>query len=162
MGNAYDEFAIDDDGQTPGKTEGGKLREKLEKAIDALKEKDKLITELQKTQTQFNVSKYLKDVPEKFHKLAQRELAENPTDEGFVAFVKEYGDLWGAEQSEQVDPEEAVVRAAMEKIQAAQNEARNVDSNGQPRMPSPRDFQNMSYSDAQKLAQDALASWKKS
>lgn len=157
MSNAYDEFDFEDEAEKPA-SDGGTLRKKLEQTIKMLKEKDRQIAELSKFQAQVQVSQYLKDVPEKFHKLAQKELAENPTAEGFKAFVEEYGDLWGAE-TEELPEEEAVLRAAIDKINAATREARNIKD--EPfKMPSQRDLQRMTDADLAKLAEQARANWK--
>lgn len=158
MGNAYDEFEFDNDEAEKPASDGGTLRKKLEATIKMLKEKDKQIEELSKFQSQVQVSQYLKDVPEKFHKLAQKELAGNPTAEGFKAFVEEYGDLWGAE-TEDVSDEEANLRAALEKINSASREARNIKD--EPfKMPPQHVLKNMSNADIAKLAEQARANWK--
>lgn len=158
MGNEYDEFDFEDDGEKPASTDGGTLRKKLESAIKALQAKDKEIAELAKFRSQVEVSQYLKDVPEKFHKLAQKELAGNPTAEGFKAFVEEYGDLWGAE-TEDVSDEEATLRAALEKINSATREARNIKE--EPfKMPPQHVLKTMTNADIAKLAEQARANWK--
>jgi len=159
MGNPYDEFAFDDD-QPKEKSEGGKLREKLEAAIKLLKDKDKEIEGLKQYQTQSQVSTLLKDIPEKFHKLAQKELADNPTADGLKSFVEEYGDLWGAEQDQELEPDEQQLRSQIEQIQNAQREARNIKD--EPfKMPSQAEFQRMNYKEAQALAERARNSGRK-
>lgn len=144
MSNAYNEFEIDDETPDEAGNAVKELRKKLTAAHKLLKEKDAEVTELKKFQTQVSVQQFLKDVPERFHKLAQRELADNPTPEGFAAFVKDYGDLWGAEGLEdQLSPEDAVTKAALEKIQAAERRARNIQD--EPfKMPSQLELRNMS------------------
>lgn len=157
MGNAYDEFEFEDESEK-APSEGGTLRKKLEAAIKVLKEKDKQIEELSKFQTQVQVSQYLKDIPEKFHKLAQKELASNPTAEGLKAFVEDYGDLWGAD-TEEISDEDAAIRQAMEKVNAATREARNIKD--EPfKMPPQHVLKNMSNADIAKLAEQARANWK--
>jgi hypothetical protein len=158
MSNAYDEFDFEDDAET-GKSEGGTLRKKLEAAIKVLKAKDAEIAELQKFRTEAEVGKFLKDIPPKFHRLAQKELAGNPTAEGYKAFVEEYGDLWGAELEEQ-DPMDAGIQEALEKINAATREARNIKD--EPfKMPTPDQLQRMSTADVSKLMEQAQANWKR-
>lgn len=158
MSNAYDEFEFEPDGEKPEGETGGTLRKKLENAIKLLKEKDKAIEELSKFRTEAEVNKLLKDIPERFHKLAQSQLAGNPTAEGLNAFVTEYGDLWGAEV-EEVSDEEAVLRAALEKINAASREARNIKD--EPfKMPSPEVLQRMPQAEVVKLMEQAKANWK--
>jgi hypothetical protein len=157
MGNAYDEFEFEAEAEKP-ESDGGTLRKKLEAAIKTLKAKDAEIQELQKFRTEAEVGKLLKDIPAKFHKLAQKELAGNPTAEGYKAFVEEYGDLWGAEV-EEVSDEEAVLRAALDKISNATREARNIKD--EPfKMPPQHVLKNMPNSEIAKLAEQARANWK--
>lgn len=157
MSNAYDEFEFETEVEKP-QSEGGTLRKKLEDAIKLLKEKDKQLAELSKFRTEAEVNKLLKDIPERFHKLAQSQLASNPTAEGLTAFVSEYGDLWGAE-TEEVNEEEAVLRAALEKINSASREARNIKD--EPfKMPPPEVLQRMPQAELGKLMEQARANWK--
>jgi hypothetical protein len=157
MGNAYDEFDFEDEGAKP-ESEGGTLRKKLEAAIKLLKEKDKDIAELTKYRTESEAKSLLKDIPERFHKLALSQLSSNPTAEGLNAFVSEYGDLWGAE-TEDENPEDAVLKDALEKVQAASREARNVKD--EPfKMPPQHVLKNMPNSEIAKLAEQARANWK--
>lgn len=157
MSNEYDEFDFEDDGENKP-SDGGTLRKKLEAAIKTLKAKDAEIAELQKFRSQVEVSQFLKDIPPKFHKLAQKELADNPTAEGYKAFVEEYGDLWGAEH-EELDEEAASMQAAIEKINAATREARNIKD--EPfKMPPPHQLAKMSQAELAKFAEQARANWK--
>ena len=156
MSNAYDEFEFEDEAEKA--SDGGTLRKKLEAAIKTLKAKDQEIADLQKYRTQAEVGQFLKDIPPKFHKLASKELAGNPTAEGYKAFVEEYGDLWGAEQEEQ-DEEAAVLQAALEKINSATREARNIKD--EPfKMPPQHILRDMSNAEIAKLAEQARANWK--
>lgn len=126
MSNAYDEFLSDDE---PRKevSEGGALRKKLEAAIKLLREKDAEIAELRTV----NASRVVEDllskneVPEKFHKLAKKELGDNPSEDAFKNFLTEYGDLWGAED-EEVNPELNALTQAVSKINSAADVAKNV------------------------------------
>lgn len=156
MSNEYDEF----DFETPEKSEseGGTLRKKLEAAIKLLKTKDAEIAELAKFKTQSEVNGLLKDIPERFHKLAQSQLAGNPTKEGLDAFVADYGDLWGAEV-EETNPEEDALRAALEKINSASREAKNIKD--QPfKMPTADELLRMPVTEMNKLVEQARANWK--
>lgn len=158
MSNAYDEFEFEDDAEKVKSESGGTLRKKYEDAIKTLKAKDAEIAELQKFRTEAEVGKLLKDIPERFHKLAQSQLAGNPTAEGLNTFVAEYGDLWGAEVEEQ-NPLDAGIREALEKINSATREARNIKD--EPfKMPSPQELQRMNQADLAKLADQAKAQWK--
>ncbi len=157
MSNAYDEFEFETSEEKPV-SEGGTLRKKLEAAIEALKAKDKQIEELTQFRTESEVNKLLSDIPERFHKLARAQLSGNPTTEGLTSFVSEYGDLWGAEV-EEPNAEEAVLRGALEKINAATREARNVKD--EPfKMPTADQLARMSVSELNKLAEQAKNSWK--
>lgn len=158
MSNAYDEFDFEDEGTKPESESGGTLRKKLEAAIKTLKAKDAEIAELQKYRTDAQVSQLLKDIPERFHKLAHSQLSGNPTAEGLNAFVAEYGDLWGAEV-EEPNPMDAGIQEALEKINAATREARNVKE--EPfKMPTADQLARMPISELNKLAEQAKANWK--
>lgn len=158
MSNAYDEFDFEDEGNKSESESGGTLRKKLEAAIKTLKAKDAEIAELQKFRTEAEVGKLLKDIPDRFHNFAKKQLADNPTAEGLTAFVTEYGDLWGAEPEEQ-NPEDDAIRAALEKINSATREARNIKD--EPfKMPPQHVLKNMSNADIAKLAEQARANWK--
>lgn len=144
MSNAYDEFAIESDDN-----EGGNavkvLRAKLEKAVSLLKEKDTEITSLKTSVNERSVDDYLKNhkVPEKFHKLAKRELKDNPTEDAFKSFLDEYGDLWGAEDGKapELTDEQKNLQGAVDRIEAARQEALGGDKKFQ--MPSHRDLARM-------------------
>jgi hypothetical protein len=156
MSNAYDEFEFET--EPKAESEGGTLRKKLEAAIKLLKAKDTEIEELNKFRTQAEVSSLLKDIPERFHKLAHTQLAGNPTSEGLAAFVADYGDLWGAEV-EEPNAEEANLRAALEKINSASREARNLKD--EPfKMPSAEQLTRMPVAEVNKLMEQAKANWK--
>lgn len=158
MGNAYDEFDFEDEATKPDSESGGTLRKKLEAAIKLLKTKDAEIAELHTFRTQAEVSNLLKDVPKRFHKLAHTQLASNPTAEGFASFVADYGDLWGAEV-EETSPQEDLLRDALEKINSATREARNIKD--EPfKMPSAQELQRMPQSEVAKLMEQAKANWK--
>lgn len=158
MSNAYDEFEFEDETPKGESESGGTLRKKLEAAIKQLKAKDAEIAELTKFRTEAEVGKLLKDIPDRFHNFAKKQLVDNPTAEGLNAFVAEYGDLWGAETEEQ-NPEDDAIRAALEKINAATREARNIKD--EPfKMPSQQEFQRMSPSELAKYAEQARANWK--
>jgi|SRR5687768_1770193 len=157
MSNEYDEFTFEDDGEKP-ESSGGTLRKKLEGALKLLKAKDQEIAELSKYRSESEAKALLKDIPERFHKLALSQLSGNPTAEGLNAFVSEYGDLWGAEV-EEVNPEDAMIREALEKVNAASREARNIKD--EPfKMPPQHVLKNMSNADIAKLAEQARANWK--
>jgi hypothetical protein len=157
MSNAYDEFEFETPEEKPV-SEGGTLRKKLEAAIELLKAKDTQIAELNKYRTESEVNSLLKDIPERFHKLARTQLAENPTSEGLNAFVADYGDLWGAEV-EEPNAEEAGLRQALEKINNATREARNIKE--EPfKMPSPDQLARMPISEVNKLMEQAKANYK--
>ena len=159
MGNEYDEFSFEDETEKPTSEQGGTLRKKLEAAIKALKTKDAEIAELTKFRTEAEVGKLLKDIPERFHKIAQKQLADNPTPEGLNAFVAEYGDLWGAETEEE-NPMDAGIREALEKVNAATREARNIKD--EPfKMPDEHALRNMKSADLATLAEQAKANWKR-
>lgn len=126
MSNAYDEFLSDDEPQKEV-TEGGKLRKKLEDAIKLLREKDKQIADLQTANASRIVEDFLSknEVPDKFHKLAKKELGDNPTEDAFKNFLTEYGDLWGAAE-EEPNPELNALTEAVNKINSAADVAKNV------------------------------------
>lgn len=157
MSNAYDEFEFETPEEKPV-SEGGTLRKKLEGAIELLKAKDKEIAELNKFRTESTVNGLLKDIPERFHKLAKSQLTDNPTSEGLNAFVSEYGDLWGAEV-EEPNAEEAQLRQALERVNAATREGRNTKE--EPfKMPSAEQLARMPISEVNKLMEQAKAQYK--
>lgn len=130
MSNAYDEFLADvEPAREP--TEGGKLREKLEAAIKLLHEKDKQIKGLTQQVSGKLVEDFLtkNEVPAKFHKLAKKELGDNPDEDAFTNFMTEYGDLWdadGGNTGDTVNPEQQAIQNGLEKIHNASREARNL------------------------------------
>lgn len=158
MSNAYDEFDFEDEAEKPA-SDGGTLRKKLENAIKMLKEKDKELAELQKYRSESEAKSLLKDIPERFHKFALSQLSGNPTPEGLASFVADYGDLWGAEPEEQ-NPLDAGIQEALEKINAATRDARNIKD--EPfKMPSPDQLARMPVAEVNKLMEQAKNNWKK-
>lgn len=126
MSNAYDEFAIESD-DSDGGNAVKVLRTKLEQAVKLLKEKDAEITGLKTSANERSVDDYLSKhkVPEKFHKLAKRELKDNPTEDAFKTFLEEYGDLWdaGDGKAPELTDEQKNLQGAVERIEAARQEA---------------------------------------
>lgn len=144
MSNAYDEFAVDSDTSGDGNAVK-QLRKNLEDAIKQLKEKDKQIAELTTVSNERTVSDYLAKhkVPEKFHKLAKRELKEGVDDTTFKAFLDEYGELWGSEEELETptDPKQTEQLDAISKIEKARQEALN--QSGGFKMPTPHELARM-------------------
>lgn len=155
MSNAYDEFLSDD---TPKEqSEGGVLRKKLEAAIKLLQQKDAEIQELRTTNATRVVEDFLSkhEVPSKFHKLAKKELGDTPDESAFKNFLDEYGELWGATE-ETVDPKLDELSSAVDKINAAANEAKNVTA--EPfKMPTQSELARMGEADIAKLMQQIHA-----
>ena len=146
MSNAYDEFLTGVEAPKEP-TEGGVLRKRLEDAINLLKEKDKQLAALTKQFSGKMVEDFLtkNEVPAKFHKLAMKELGDNPDEDAFKNFMTEYGDLWDAsvgDADETITPEQQALQSGLDKIHQAGREAKNIGDETF-KMPTPYELSRM-------------------
>lgn len=106
----------------PGTTDdGSELVKHLRKTISdrekELRDRNGELKALREEHRQTRLKTLLADVPDRFHRLAEKEI-EEVTPESVAQFVKDYGDLWGHVE-EELDEVEVDTRDQMDRVSRA-------------------------------------------